>query len=103
MKFYVATALLVAIFGTIISQTFGCSDLHPTKRCEELKQDGRCDKWKMMKERCQATCGFCKQKSLSYYPQNPVNISNYFAYVWKAILLMEDGIVYLSTFLDVYF
>ena len=60
MKFYIASSLLVAILGSIISECLGCSDLHPTEKCEELKQDGRCDKWQMMKDRCQATCGFCK-------------------------------------------
>ena len=60
MKFCIASSLLVAILGSIISQGLGCSDLHPTEKCEEFKQDGRCDQWKMMKDRCQATCGFCK-------------------------------------------
>ena len=46
--------------ATTPENTSDCSDLIPTKRCEELKQDGRCDKWQMMKDRCQATCGFCK-------------------------------------------
>merc|ERR1711997_88116 len=59
MKIYIASSLLVAILGSIISEGLGCSDLHPTEKCEELKQDGRCDKWQMMKDRCQATCGFC--------------------------------------------
>ena len=60
MRFYIASSLLVAILCSIISEGLGCSDLHPTEKCEEFKQDGRCDQWKMMKDRCQATCGFCK-------------------------------------------
>ena len=95
MKIYIASSLLVAILGSIISEALGCSDLHPTEKCEELKQDGRCDKWQMMRDRCQATCGFCK------YPSNRSKVVHYFQ---KINLFVGIGFHYpYYNYFDVYF